>query len=451
MKKIFTLSLIFLVLISCTKLEDLNKNTKDPLNVTGESLFTGAQANLFQQMVTPSVNYNIWRLIAQQWTETTYTDESRYILTNRTIPDSHWDWLYQYVIKDLDQASKNIKATTYLNDPSPSVKKNKLAIVEILEVYSWSILVETFGNIPYSQALNIENLHPAYDDGMTIYKSLITRLDTTMAGMDPNSGSFDKADNMYRGDGPSWLKFANSLKLRMGMLLADADQAYSRQVVEEAVAATYGFIGSNDDNARLVFLNNQPNTNPIYDNLVASGRHDFVPTSTLIDTMNLLSDPRLPFFFTQIDTSTTAGVPKMAYVGGVYGISNDFTQYSHVADKIQEPTFEGLIFDYAETEFLLAEGAARGFNVGGTAEDHYNKAVKASILYWGGAQSDVDAYLADPRVAWSSAPGDFKRKIGFQQWIAYYNRGFEAWTAWRKFDWPQLVKPPRAVSEIPVR
>ncbi len=451
MKKIFALMVIVLAFSSCKKLQDLNTNTKNPLVVSGESLFTGAEVNLFQQMVTPNANYNIWRLIAQQWTETTYTDESNYDLIDRTIPDNHWNWLYQYVIKDLDQSSKIISSTTYLDDPSPAVKKNRLALVEILTVYSWSILVETFGNVPYSQALNIENLSPKYDDGLTVYKDLIRRLDAAIVQLDPLYGSLDQADRMYYGDVAAWLKFANSLKLRMGMLLSDVDPVFAQATVESAVSDENGLIASNLDNARLIYLSSPPNTNPICDELVASGRHDYIPANTLVDTMNRLNDPRLPFYFTQVDTSSTSE-PKLVYAGGIYGESNDFTQYSHVSDNIQVPTFEGLIFDYAETEFLLAEGVERKFNMGGgSAKDHYNNAIRASVSYWGGSEEDIKSYLADPRVAYSTAPGDYKRKIGFQKWIALYNRGFEAWTEWRKFDYPVLLHPPRAVSPVPVR
>ena len=443
--------IIILAFSSCKKLQDLNTNTKNPLTVSGESLFSGAEVNLFQEMVTPNANYNIWRLISQQWAETTYTDESNYDLVDRTIPDNHWNWMYQYVIKDLDQASKNIASTTYINDESPAVKKNRLAIVEILTVYAWSNLVETFGNIPYSQALNIDNLLPKYDDGMTVYKNLIYRLDTAIMHLDPAYPSLDAADPMYQGNVAAWAKFANSLRLRMGMLLSDADPVFAQAVVERSVTDESGLIASNDDNARLIYMSQPPNTNPIYDELVASGRHDYIPANTLVDTMNIMNDPRLPLYFTQVDTSTS-GDPQLVYLGGIYGESNDFTSYSHVADQLQMPTFEGIIFDYAETEFLMAEGVERGYNMGGgTAKDHYDNAVTASILYWGGSDADAKTYLADRRVAYATAPGDYRRKIGFQKWLALYNRGFEAWTEWRKFDYPVLVAPPRALSPVPVR
>jgi len=62
MKNIFAIFLVFLLFSSCTKLQDLNVNTKDPTKVPGESLFTGAQLRMTNQMVTPNVNLNIWRM-----------------------------------------------------------------------------------------------------------------------------------------------------------------------------------------------------------------------------------------------------------------------------------------------------------------------------------------------------------------------------------------------------
>jgi hypothetical protein len=122
-----------------------------------------------------------------------------------------------------------------------------------------------------------------------------------------------------------------------------------------------------------------------------------------------------------------------------------------VADLIQTPAFPGTLFDYAEVEFLLAEAVERGYTVGGTAAQHYNNAVTASIEDWGGTALDATGYLANPAVAYATAAGTWKQKIGIQSWIAYYNRGFEAWTQFRKLDYPLLVAPPDALSPFPLR
>ncbi len=448
MKKILIVLSVFAMTISCGKLEDLNKNIKDPVVVPGETLFTGAQRRVFNQMVSSNVNLNNFRLFVQYWTETTYTDESNYDLTTRTTPDGLWDLFYINALKNFKESAKVIDATPLPAGGDPVAKKNKLAIIEVMEVYCFDVLIETFGNIPYSEALDINKPLPKYDDGLTVFKDLLVRLDAAIANMDSGSGSFGTADNMYEGDVALWIKFANSLKLRMGLLLADKDDATAKAAVE---AAAPNVFSSNDDNAKLVYLGAAPNTNPIYIDLVASARHDFVPANTLIDTMNSLNDPRRPFYFTQVDTSTQAGVVKLAYVGGINGASNDFLAYSHVANLIQTPTFPGTLFDYAEVEFLLAEAVERGYTVGGTAAQHYNNAITASIEDWGGTALMAANYLTNPKVAYTTAAGTWKQKIGIQSWLGYYNRGFEAWTQFRKLDYPLLVAPPDALSPFPMR
>ncbi len=447
MKKILII-LSFFALIACENLEDLNKNTKDPAEVPGETLFTGAQRRMANEVTSTNVNQNNFRLFAQYFTETTYTDESNYDLTTRTTPDSWWDEFYLRALKNFDEAYKVIEATPSPAGEDPAVKANKLAIIEVNMVYCYDILVQTFGDIPYSDALDIEKPLPVYDDAAEIYADLLTRLNAAIAGLDPDNASFDAADNMYHGDVASWIKFANSLKLRMGMLIADVNTSAAQAAVESAAT---DLISSNAENAKIVYMSAPPNTNPVYIDMVASGRHDFVPANTIVDTMNSLEDPRRAYYFTLVDTSTEAGVEKLAYSGGVYGSSNDFLAYSHVADLIQTPTFPVTLFDYAEVEFLLAEAVERGFSVGGTAEEHYTNAINASIEDWGGTAEEAATYLADPRVAYATAEGDWKQKIGMQSWIAYYNRGFEAWTQFRRLDYPLLVAPPDALSALPIR
>lgn len=442
MKKIFAIIIPLFLILGCNDLEDLNENIKDPAVVPGESLFTGAQKQLMDQMVSTNVNYNIFRLIMQYWTEVTYTDESNYDLDTRAIPEQHWEELYRDVLKDLKEASEIIEAKELLPSDDPEVKTNKLAIIEITNVFTWSVLVETFGDIPYTEALNIEILTPSYDDGLDIYKDLLVRLDAAIADLDPAFGSFDAADNIYQGNVSQWIAFANSLKLRMGMLLTDipSEATLAETTVLEAVVD--GVISSNADNATYSYLGYQPNTNPLYVDLVASGRYDFVPSTTLVDTMKNWNDPRMSAYYTMYDGD---------YVGGENGVENNYSTLSHIADKIKEPIFEGNLFDYAEVEFLLAEAVERGIAVGGTAEEHYDNAITASILFWGGSNGDAATYLAQPEVAYTTALGDWKQKIGTQKWIALYNRGYEAWTSWRMLDHPVLVAPPDAVSVIPVR
>src|SRR5690606_17102556 len=146
-----------------------------------------------------------------------------------------------------------------------------------------------------------------------------------------------------------------------------------------------------------------------------STREDYVAANTLVDAMNELNDPRRKQFFTQVDGE---------YSGGIYGFTNSYPDFSTVSAKVAAPDNEGLLLDYSEVNFLLAEALERGFAVGGTVEDHYNEAITSSIEYWGGTSAEADAYLGQSSVAYTSAAGDWKDKIGTQKWIALYNRGY---------------------------
>jgi len=109
------------------------------------------------------------------------------------------------------------------------------------------------------------------------------------------------------------------------------------------------------------------------------------------------------------------------------------------------------LLSYAEVEFILAEAVERGFNVGGTAATHYNNAVTASILEWGGSGADALTYLAKPSVAYATATGTYKQKIGTQKWLALCNRGFDAWVELRRLDYPVIQVPNNSLSSFPVR
>src|SRR5690606_4721124 len=148
--------------------------------------------------------------------------------------------------------------------------------------------------------------------------------------------------------------------------------------IEEASPAAFT---SAEDDAIFAYSTIPPNTNPLWVDLVQSGRLDFVGANTLIDRMNALNDPRRPFFFGE-----AAGG---GYKGGPYGTSNDYSAFAPVGDLLRAKDFPAVWIDYTEVEFLRAEAVERGYTVGGTALDHYNNAVTASIVSWGGTATDA--------------------------------------------------------------
>lgn len=439
MKKILIILMTFLVIASCTKLEDLNKDVKNPTEVPGVTLFSAAQKSLADQIASTNVNMNVFKLWAQYWTETTYTDEANYDIINRTIADNAWREWYRDVLMDLKEAKIVIAATTYATADDEADAANQLVIADILEVFAYERMVTLFGNIPYTQALDINNTTPAYDDALTIYKDLIVRINTDIAALDEAHGSFGSADLIYQGNVSAWKKFANTLKLKMGTILSEVDAGLATTTINDAIP---GAFTSNADNAEFVYMNATPNTNPLYVDLTLSGRQDFIGTTIITDYMNPLNDPRLAAYFTFAPNTTE-------YLGGVCGASNPYSGYSHVGDAITtDPAFPCLILSYVEVEFYLAEAAARGFT-NGLPETHYNAGITASFDYWN--VEGADAYIASAGVAYDAA-GSWKKQIATQAWIAFYNNGYLGWTEWRRLDYPTLpLAADATISGIPTR
>ncbi|MCJ8164730.1 SusD/RagB family nutrient-binding outer membrane lipoprotein [Pontibacter sp. E15-1] len=429
MKKLLICLFSLVFMASCVDdLEDYNIDQKRATTVPAATLFTGAVKNLTDVLTTPNVNTNNYRFYVQHWTSTQYLDEPRYNMTSRLIPQNVWQTLYRDVLNDLKESKRLVMADKVTAE---NVKKNQLAQIEIMEVYAWSVLVNTFGDVPYTEALDPTNSLPVYDDAQTVYNSILGRLNTALGQIDPAVLGFKEGDVLYTGNMAKWVKFGNSLKLKLGMVIADVDQAQAKTLVE---AAAPNVFTSNADNAAFRYLSSTPNNNPISSNVkgALTSREDFVAANTLVDVMNNLSDPRRPFYFSTIEGK---------FVGGQYGYTNDYAKTSTVSTKLADPTFEALLMDYAEVEFLLAEAVERGFSVTGTAMEHYNNGITASIIYWGGSATDAVAYIAQPDVNYLTAPGEWRQKIGKQEWIALYNRGYDAWLTWRRLDSPNLLPP----------
>lgn len=492
MKKI---NLILLVLIgitlSCTKnFEDFNTDKKKPVEVPGQFLFANAQKALGDQTASTNVNLNNWKLFAQYFTETTYTDEANYDVVNRNCGSILFRTYYRDILIDLKEAKRVITAEVAVGDEAIAVKQNRLLIIDILECFIYQELVDMFGDVPYTEALNIENLYPVYDDAYTIYKDLVARTTSSVAALNESYGSFGSDDLYLGGDISMWKKFGNTLLVKLAINVSNIDPGYAGPIIEAAYAGGFAY----GEHCSIAYPGGS-NSNPLYQDMIQSGRHDFIPANTIVDMMNNIGDPRVTTFFEGmpfvydrneqnkiIDTDLTGeGKMMLIYkggdslsqvtlpytilaedslntfvynVGGVYGESNPFAQFSHIADEVQETTYPMVIMDYTELAFYLAEAAEKGFSVGGSAATWYENGIRNSFDTWGNT-ADADAYLAKPEVAYATADGNWKQKIGTQAYLAFYVRGFHGWTSWRRLGFPVLNLPPSpaeaANGEVPRR
>lgn len=427
---IILLGIAFCFLACEDNLSRLNEDPKNPTQIDAEPLFTNGQVNLVKQLVTPNYNSNVDRFWANYLTQTTYIQEASYDAANRNIGGNMWDNIYTETLFELKSAKEILEAQE-VSAALEAEKKNKIAIITIHEVFAYHYLVDNVGDIPYTEALDIDNITPAYDEAEAIYGALIADLQGAIANLDPSAGAFSpNADLIYGSDVAQWQKFANTLLLKIGLRIADYDNAKASTLVNAAVSG--GVFTSNEDNAEFQFISTQPYTNPIYSYFHVSSRaSDFVVTENFIALLEGLSDPRTDVYF---DDNIEGG-----YEGGVYGAAgNAYEELTHVHPAITAADFPGTIMDYAATAFGLAEAVERGF-IAGDAQLYYESAIEASFQQWGLSKGQALAYLAQPSVAYATAAGDFKEKIGIQKYIALYNQGHEAWTEARRLDHPALV------------
>lgn len=492
MKKILIILLAFLA-VSCSKtnLAKLNKDVKHPATVPGNTLFSNAELSLANQDADINVNINDFDLWDEYLTETTYLDEANYEITNRAVSQNTWQAYYVSVLENLKRSDSLIKGETTATAADKAAQANRRTIIDILECYTWDQMETLWGNIPYSDALNIDNTTPKYDDAFTIHKSLISRVTADIAALDDSNGSFGSADLIYSGDVANWKAFANGLLVKLGIQIADYDATTATDAIKAGMA---GAISSADENAIFHYLASVPNESPLNDNLILSGRKDYVAANTIINKMASLSDPRLDSYFdNRIDVAFTTGyatdtvftdVPLLIYyndgtkklmtpaqvgtdsggdaimgivfpssdeslapsyyLGGTYGASSAYPNFSHVnANIANDGAFPHPLMTYSEMQFYLAEAAARGL-ITGDAATYYDNAVTASFEYWGLTDAQAAAYLAQASVAYNA--NNWKELIGTQAWISFYTRWYLAWTEWRRLDAPAMNEPAQLTS-----
>jgi hypothetical protein len=443
MKKITATVFIFSILVSsCSKdITNQNVNPKDPTTAPSAAVFLAGEKGLVDVYTSDYWGTAPFRVIAQVWTQNTYNNEAHYQFATNNSPGGWWNGIYDVALHNLAQAK-----TLYAADVTDSnVLRNDSLVTDILEVYAFSLLVNTYGPVPYTQALNRTIPFPKYDSQQVIEYDLITRLDRAIAGLNPAYASLGAADQIYFGDVSQWKKFAASLKLKLALLIADVDPQTAQTKAAEAVAS--GVFTSNSDDATLAYNpNSVVNSNPIWQDLInAAGLHYYSPASYFINTLVSWNDPRLPLYFTKD--------PNNNYSGGIAGAGNSSITLSSFSAQWLSAGFPGDILDNSEVQFLLAEAVERGF-VSGTAGIYYDSAISSSIQYWGGTYSDVLTYLAQPAVAYATANGPWREKIGYQKWIAFANRNWDSWTEIRRLGYPDLntVSPPvGAQGSLPTR
>ena len=467
MKKISCLIIpiaVVLCLVSCTKgFEEKNQNPYAITKIDAGLLFTGAERGM---------NVGNWdgeQTIVQQYMTAYNAGATAGFQFNEDVDQystPRWG-VYTGVIKPLVQIISLIK-----DDPAA---KNLYNMVRIWKAYAFMTLVDTYGDVPYSEAGNgyLEGInYPKYDKMADIYTDLYNELKTATAALS-TSNEYVTSDLFFGGATSStpalisaqvnhWRKIGYSLMLRLGMRYSRIDEAKAASIAQEAFAG--GVILSNSDNVVVTqynttvpngFSNQQRNVNTF----------NYYLAEPFVNQLKSTSDPRLKYIgasyanpanITTTRDTTTANqygfpvgydqVSVLTYPGyrGTKGGGQNYTQLNYgVLVSAVAPAF---FITNSQTQLLLSEAKFRGWITGGlTAQQYYEAGVKAAMDEWAlfpgtfsPAVSDADknGYLLHPAIAYNDA--NALKLINTQYWIECMTNGAEGFANWRRSGFPVL-------------
>lgn len=440
MKKLFIpfyLIVAAIWLAGCQKdLERTNINPNEPTVVQPDYLLSnGIKSNVDTYWGTDAT-METSLLYVQYWAKIQYPEPDTYKPATTNIQNV-WNNFYAQGITDF---TKLAELGDTLHNP------NYKAVGIIMRSWIFQVLTDLYGDIPYTQAGKIDQyLTPVYDSQKVVYKGLLAELKGAVSMISP-------ADNPIQGDSllannmNGWKKFANGLRSRIALRLADRDPETAKAVFAELAAEGNFLFTASDREAKLNYLTS-PNQNPVGRN--RETRNDYRISKTVVDRLKALNDPRLSIYAAlPADTNT--------YVGVTNGLSADsasrlgFTKTSDVGAVFTATQAPAFVFTYAEQLFILAEAAQRNL-ISGNAADLYAQAIRASFKQYGITGAQVDTYLAQPAVAYNA--GNYKKSIGEQKWLALFSEGLEAFAEWRRLDYPQLTPAYNGVlgGKMPLR
>ncbi|MDN3588293.1 SusD/RagB family nutrient-binding outer membrane lipoprotein [Pedobacter aquatilis] len=441
MKKniLYSLLSITLLLASCAKeLDEVNINPNATENAQPDYLLTAAIKNTTDAYWGTTNNMNSSLLFSQHWAKVQYTEEDRFIYSNSSFT-SLWSTLYAQSITGFNKIIEIGNAT---NNP------NYRGVALTLRSWSFLLLTDAYGDIPYSQAGKLnEYITPAYDKQKDVYFGLLDDLKAAKTVLDP-SGKAIAGDIIYSGNITRWKKLANSLRLRIALRIADKEPAKAKQVLDEISADGDLFISDNTDIAQLIYQIS-PQQNPV--SAQFDTRDDYRISKTIVDKLFALNDPRLAIYASKTQTAT-----PQEYVGLPNGLTNSeasnlgFARTSKPGAYFLAPQSPAVIFSYAELLFDRAEAAARGLTTENAA-DLFRQGVTASLKQFSVSDAAVATYLAQTAVQYDAS--NYKKTIGEQKWLALFGQGLEAWAERRRLDYPVLTASVNTVlnGQIPVR
>ena len=426
--------LLVLMLGSCTNdFEEMNKNPNKPLEVSPQYLLPHAlQVSIDNYWGNKARNERINFDHAMSWagylTRNIYENEGDNYNVQPSVNIKNWEVFY---------AEGLINYQKIINNSGPDSKTpnpNYEGIGRGMRAWSFSLVTDIWGAIPYTSALSGTAgepvFSPDYDSQETIYASLIEELKIANQMLNP-SGPSVKGDIMFNGNILLWKKFFNSLRFKL--LNRQAHRVSSSGAEMQAMIedpSTYPMIDSKEDIAQLKY-GAVPTNNPWHDILIQQGRTDWNISSTFVDKLKSLNDPRLEVY--AVAGSLASGVIS-GHPNGLPGeIATKFLGYSAVINpqRFAQATSPAVLMSHAELLFIKAEAAFDG-DISADAAQLFSEGITAAFGQY--ELTVPDGYIEQLGTV-------SKENIMTQKWIALFGEGIEAWTELRRTGFPIMPAP----------
>ena len=440
MKKIIlTLITCTLLLNSCDDQLDINQ---DPDRMPATNLPLNLQLPVAIAGVA-SVQGSNWAIIGGIWSQmftqnpnnSQYTNIDSYgINSTSEIINSGWFATY-----DALQDIRSVKTNAFANK-----NWNYYLIATVLEAYTFQVLTDWFGDVPYTESNNILITQPKFDDSEFIYQRSIANLNEVLAiNRSTSQGILPAEDDLiFNGNMDNWVKFANTLKLKLFLRQTEARPDVARTGILEMLDNNVNFL---DTDAAMGGFSDAPNlSNPFYetDRRQLNTKQNLSASSTLYSFLDTNNDERIATFY-------GTGAPLNQ---GDFNTEDRTTAYSIIN---LNPLSNIYLISEAHSYFMQAEALERYKN-GNQAKSFYDRGVRAAFIkspnFYDNSRTEdeqtwefdtpfnAETYIVDGGAYQYPSSGNLNEKLTSiltQKWIASFpDNGAEAFFEWQRTGIP---------------
>jgi Starch-binding associating with outer membrane len=452
--------------VGCKKFLDVNKSPNIASGVSVDLVLPSAQVAIGSVLGTQfQINGSFW---AQHWTQSPLANQYKIYDQYQVNSDNYntpWQLLYAGALSDLKYVYTKAQTEN---------KKQYMAISRLMSAYTFHVLTDAFGDIPFSEALkgSIADgglVNPKYDSQESVYDGILAMIAEADGLISVTDKSRPGADDLvYGGNMNKWIEFSNTLKLKIYLRLSEVNPAKAAAGIAslsgKAFLTTPAFVN---------YTKKGGSQNPLYSEMIGlTSTTNIYGSKTCIDVMNSYGDPRAGVFYTPLSNGAVVGLKQGDFANSGNATNKSIGGFAVGANPNNESsaTAPVIFISVSESEFLQAEAIARGWMTGNDKQ-HFENGIRAGInfylpkieeelenaannnlgpfldlTYYNPTNTSINDYVdsmisLEAPLAYPTALADKIESIITQKWVSMSgNQGFEAWTELRRTGFPVLTE-----------